>query len=176
MKKLFILLCSVFVLSLNAAGVMAEPFTPEPGDYIGTHIREIQNPSTCLMDNMPGNQTIVILDPNTIEVTPWIDFMGMRITLNPYIGVLHGKSMHTETEDQILDMSPWGYDAVVTVKRPRGVVVWTSPTSFVKHFANQTISCEGLDCDEVAVWAAGDPAAEYPCNISPVTTEFVKMD
>lgn len=176
MKKIIIVLSSILLLSLSATGVMADPLDPVPGDYAGSVIREVQTPATTLLDVLAGNLTIEFLDEDTVLFTPWIDFMGMHITFDSYIGKLTGRSIHTEREDQVMDMSPWGFDAVVTTQRPRGIIVWTSDTSMIQHSSNQNITCEGPDCEAVAVWAAGDPAAEYPSHVSPVTYEFVKMD
>lgn len=154
--------------------VHAGNWSLEPGKYQGEYIKIVESPAGCGGNEVAGNNQITFIDSDTIHIEAYLIYNDNYIPLGSETVNLTGKTMHYDTQDQVIDMAQWGLDAVVKNQRSRGVAVWKSPTQFVKHFASQRNTCEGTDCDFVAEWMLGVDGS-FPCNILPVTMEFNKV-
>lgn len=162
-RSIIIVLCFVFFASI----CFASPLIPQPGLYNGSFISpEIDNIQQCVAEQLPGYVRIKLLSGPNIQYDNILLWNGIEIVLLSMICELAGPTMHCPCTTQILNLNPWGFDAIVTNKTNHGIALWLDSDSFVEHLSVRKLTCEGTDCEEAAIWMFGTGAC-FPCNIGP---------
>lgn len=176
MRKLLTIVASLTLL-LSLFG-FASAFTPTEGDYTGNLIFVVDNPSTIQTSVDVGNQTLTI-DGDNVHVDAWKVIDGVYYDYGSWDSVLRGNSMHIEgAEDAVIDFTgpPFFMDAVILIKKDKGVSIWTSDTSFRTTTPMLQMHCDGGDCDIAAIMMFEDPTISFPVNLGTCITEHVLME
>lgn len=168
MKKILIIsfvLCVLFI-SMNC-------FALNDGLYNGVFKICVDNPTQCA-PNTPGNVRIINLEANQVIYQNILIWMGQEIVLSEKTCAIYGNAILCPPVDQILDMSVYGFDAIVYNKSSHGAGVIGEDNFTIYNSVKKNI-CEGPDCDIIAEWMLGE-GASFPCNIGPWISEFTLVE
>lgn len=169
MKKIFsslIIACFLLVAAVNC-------FALSDGLYSGEFKIYVDNPTQCAPSN-PGYVRITNLGSNEILYQNIVIWGGQEIIIGEKTCDIHGNALLCEPQDQILDMSYWGFDAIVANRANHGAGILVNDTEFVMNYSTRINTCEGIDCDVVAEWMLGE-GAEFPCHINPWVSEYTRI-
>lgn len=169
LRTYLIVYCMVCIFLLIAAN----GFAINDGLYSGEFEMCVDNPVQCAPIN-PGYARITNLEGNQILNQNVIIWAGMEIVIGEKICGTFGKAILCPPQDQILDMSVWGFDAIVTNKTTHGAGIITGENKFIMSYSTRLVSCEGSDCDIVPEWMFGE-GAEIPCHIGPWISEYTRI-
>lgn len=162
MRKTFIIFLIIFCFAVNC-------YALQDGLYSGSFEMCVENPVQCA-PNSPGYVRIINLGNSNILYQTVVFWMKQEIILEEKECRLCGNAILCPPVDQVLDMSIYGFDAIVLNRSSHGAGIVTD-NGFIMNYSVSLNTCEGLDCDIVGNWMFGE--GSFPCKIGPWISEFV---
>lgn len=166
MKRIFL----SFILCFLLIWAVVNCFALDNGLYVGTLKMCVENPIQC-SEIDPGHARIINLGGNQIIYQNILIWMGNEIILEQKNCKINGKAIICEPMGQYLDLSIYGFDAIILNNTSRGAGIITDD-GFTINYSVRINNCYGSDCDVVGEWMYGEEIS-FPCYIGPWISEFV---